>query len=219
MNKAIMLSMCTLLAVTGCKDRKQNPIEHVKEAAKERDLQNRTFASACSTKPIEALVSALMSGGQSSIKSGLSTYRIVGAEIIHIHNYYSSTDCTGDPAIVFKETGDINIDKGSKTNDGGYNIDVNYTNLKAETQTPEGVQAANAVGLCGHNDWSKSKEFDVTAKAADAQCYAAAVPRKILTIYRVDGNTLYWGGNMNSGRPAGERPSQLNMVTKYVQQP
>lgn len=217
MKKATMLLLCSLAFLSACKDRKRNPIEHVREAAKERDLQNRTFVSSCSVKPIEALVTAFASGGQSAIKASQTSYRIIGSVITHTTNFYDNGDCSGEAAIVFTEIGDIDINKDKKTNDGGYNMDINFSSVRAVAQTTSGVTAANSVNLCGRSEWGKNKDYDVTAHASDATCYNGRVPRKVYTVYRVDADTLYWGPNMNAGAPISERPSSLNMATKYVE--
>lgn len=217
MKKATVLLLCSLAFLSACKDRKKNPIEHVREAAKERDLQNRTFASSCSVKPIEALITALASGGHSSIKSSRTSYKVIGSIVTHTTNFYDNGDCNGEPAIVFTEVGDINIDKDKKTNDGGYHIDIQFSSVRAVAQTSEGVTAANAVELCGKTDWAKNKDYDVSNRSAEATCYSTRVPRKVYTIYRVDADTLYWGPNMNAGAPIAERPSSLNMAVKYVE--
>lgn len=216
MKKLIYLSFATLLIAACSKDKNNNPVTNAQEAAKDKDLQLKTFVSDCSIKPLEALLTGIFSGGQSSVKGQRVAYRFEGANVTRTTRLFNTADCSGDAAFTFEELGTIKIDKNQKTNDGGYNIDLDYNKVKVAMATDAGRVAANAIKMCGAADWAAKQTRDVTAQAKDVGCYGAALPRHISNIYRVDAKTLFMGTQSKGSNTARERPSSLNMSDKYI---
>ncbi len=209
--KTLAFAFIIPVLLTACKDRRSNPVTQVQEAAKETDLQ-RTWESDCSTRPIDAVVTGLMSGGQASIKGMRTQYKFTGANVIRKTILFNHADCSGE-AYVFEESGDFKIHEDQKTTDGGKAIDMNFHSVKVTISDDVGATAANAISLCRRNNWARGDSVDVTSVAEDATCYNAQVPRTNYNIYRVDGNHLYLG---SSGVVAGnQRPATLNFAYKY----
>jgi len=213
LKKFLLIAVASLMAVACDKDNNNNPIDNVREALEEKDLQNKTFQSECNLEPLDAILTGILTGGQASVKSSRTQYRFVGANITRTTILYAQTDCVGD-AFTFNETGAFNVSKNQKTNDGGYFIDINFNKLMLKMDSDVGVQSANAIKLCGASDWAVGQEREVTAQAKDMSCYGATVPRTDLNIYRVDeGNVLYLGTPSKDSNQA--RPTSLSKV-KYT---
>ena len=218
MKKALSLILISLVLGACQKDRNNDPVANVREAAKDKDLQGKTFTSECSIKPLDAIVTGLMTGGESSVKSQQVAYRFDLANVIRQTRLYNSTDCTGDSAYNFEEAGTMNIetDPNKKSNDQGRNIELDYKTVKATVTSDAGVTAANATKLCGIADWAPNKARDITAQAKDLNCYAAQVPRHVSNIYRVDNSVLFLGSQSKGSVAPNERPSSLDMTVKYT---
>lgn len=216
MKKLICLMLLTV-AVAGCqKNRNNDPVRNAEEAGKDRDLQ-KTFVSECSVKPLDAIVSGLLTAGKSSLKSGQVSYRFDGANVVRQTRLYTSADCSGDVGVVFEEAGTIKIDKNSnnRNNDNAREIEMNYETLVATVATKVNADAANTAKLCGITDWEANKERDVRPQAKDVLCYNAEVPRHVSNIYRVDDGVLYFG-TLTKGTVAKEdRPKTLDRLTKF----
>lgn len=213
MKKLILVGLiCGLLAACG---EDNDPINDVKEAAKDVDLQGKNFASECQLKPLETILTGILTGGEAAIKSATVIYRFDGGQVARSTRLFISADCTGDTAISTVETGTIHIDPDQKTQDLGKSIDIDFNGLTVTTVTEAGAQAANAIQLCSANDWGPNSERDQTARAKDANCYGAEVPRRVSNIYRVDAGVLYFGPKIES---SSERPAALDMNTKYIGQ-
>jgi hypothetical protein len=191
----------------------KNPISNAKEALEDKDLQGKNFESDCSIQPLDALLTGILSGGQASVKSQRVAYRFEGSNITRTTVLFNDTNCGGE-AFRYTETGTFNITKNQRTNDGGYFIDINYKKLSVKMSSDVGVTAANAIKLCGANNWGAGQEREVTAQAKDLSCYGAQVPRVNNNVYRIDGgNVLYLGTqSLENGAP---RPTSLSNV-KYV---
>jgi hypothetical protein len=197
--------------------KKNDPIANAREAAKDKDLQNKTFVSDCSAKPLDALITGLQTGLQAKAASSKISYKFTGANVTRKTEVYSTTDCTGDAAYTFVEAGtfSINKDQKHKSNDGGYLIDFDYDNLKVTVISEDGIKVANSSNLCGAKDWTASKERDVTAQAKDANCYASPLPRHVSNRYRVDANVLQLGTGSKGDTKDQKRPDHLE-ATKYT---
>lgn len=214
--KKLFLIPAACLVLAACGDDK-DPIADAVQASKDKDLQGQNFQSECQIKPLDALLTGILSGGQASIKSSTTTYRFDGSAITRTTALYTSLDCTGDNAIRMEEQGEFDINPDAKTQDLGKQIDIEYKQLLVSTVTEDGAQAANALGLCAANDWtSNGEQRDQTSHSADLNCYGAALPRKLANIYRVDAGVLYLGTQNNSASSASDRPQQLDMNTKYT---
>jgi hypothetical protein len=214
LKKLISLAACAML-VAAC-SKKNDPIANAREAAKDKDLQG-TFVSECSTKPLSAVFTGLMTGLQAKVASSRVTYNFTGANTSVKTENYSSGDCTGDAAFTYEEKGtfSVNKDQKYKSNDGGYLIDVDYDNLKVTMVSDEGIKVANATKLCGISDWAQNKERDVSAQAKDASCYNSPIPRHVSNRYRVDDKVLYLGTAAKGDTRDNQRPAHLDMGTKY----
>ena len=217
MKKLLCLCVATL-AIAACNDKNLDPVANVATAAQDKDLQSKTFVSECSMKPLEALLTGLLSGGQSSIKGQRVAYRFEGANVTHTTRLFNTADCSGDAAWTFEETGDLKVDKSKKTNDNGYNMDLTYKKVTVAMATDAGATAANAFKLCGSADWAAKQSRDVTPKSAEATCYGAPLPRKLFQVYRVDANVFYLGNAAKISNNEKDRPSTVNMVDKYTAQ-
>ncbi|PIT98956.1 MAG: hypothetical protein COT74_11965 [Bdellovibrionales bacterium CG10_big_fil_rev_8_21_14_0_10_45_34] len=212
-----MLFVSTL--IVGCqKDQNNNPVANVVEAAKDTDLQGKTFGSQCMAKPIDALLTGVMTLGKSSIKSQQVTYRFEGANVNRQTRLFGTSDCTGEAVFNFEESGTIKIDKDSVTTDGGQNIEMDFLALKAGAATVAGATAANAISLCGISDWTIDQMRDVRAQAGDLMCYGATVPRHVSNVYRVEAGLLYLGTQSKGAIPPEERPSSLDKTVPYHSQ-
>jgi hypothetical protein len=216
MKKIILVSIGAIsLSIASCnKNSNNNPVTNAKTAADERDLQGKNFTSSCSLKPVDAIYTGIMTGLAASIKSSLMVYRFDGANITRTTRMFASSDCSGDTAISFEEDGDFNLHKDQRTNDGGKAIDIDYNALKVTTVTPAGVTAANAISLCGANDWSANSQRDKTAQAQDSSCLGSQMPRHNANVYRVDADTLYLGKASDSSST--QRPASLDLGEKFV---
>jgi hypothetical protein len=132
-------------------------------------------------------------------------------------------NCQGDEAYTFEETADIKVVKNDKvkTNEGAYDIDLNFKNLKVTIgASADAVKLVNsAPKLCSQKaDWAAKQTRDVTANSGSATCYLAKVPRQVYTVYKVDGSTLYLGPISNSAISASSRPKTLDGGTKMQRQ-
>lgn len=213
MSKLIGIALLATL-LGGCHKKHHktyDPIRNITEAGKEKDLQGRTFESECWVKPLDAVVSGLMTEGKASVKAEKVSYRFDGANMTRQTGLFVTSDCKGEPVFRFDESATIKIDKGHKSNDGGYHIDIMYSGLKGVPLSADGVTVANAMQLCGVANWVKDEERDVQPQSADLTCYAVKVPRRIYTVYRVDDKDLYFGTPAASG----ERPGTLDHTRKY----
>lgn len=215
MKKIICLSVLAL-ALSACqKNRNNDPIANSKEAAKDRDLQEKTFESECSFKPIDAIVSGLMTEGKKSVKSQVVTYRFEGANVIRNTRLYATADCTGDAALTFEEAGTIEIGDDKRTPDGGRNIEMDFKTLEAKVGSDQDAKAANEAKLCGVTDWAAGQPRDVQNHAKDVLCYNAEVPRHVSNIYRVDADTLFLGTLTKGAVAAEDRPKSLDKATEF----
>ncbi len=207
MKKILLLAAMSLMAVACGKDDK-NPISNAKEAIEDKDLQNKNFESECSIEPIDALLTGLFSGGQASVKSSRVAYRFQGSNITRTTVLFANLNCDGE-AYRYSETGTFNITKNQRTNDGGYFIDINYKKLSVSVASDVGQVSANAIKLCGIENWAVGQEREVTAQAANPSCYGAVVPRVNNNVYRLDaGKVLYMGTQSLENGAA--RPSSLS---------
>lgn len=213
MKKILLIAAMSLMAVACGKDK--NPITNGKEAIEDKDLQGKNFESECSIEPLDALLTGILSGGQASVKSSRVAYRFEGANITRTTVLFANLNCDGE-AFRYSETGTFNITKNQRTNDGGYFIDIKYNKLMVKIATDVGTVSANAIKLCGAQDWATGQERDVTVQAKNATCYGTVVPRVNNNVYRLDGGkVLYFGtASLENGQA---RPTSLSNV-KYVAQ-
>ena len=213
--KTLLYIFCAMAVLAGCaKDRDLNPISNVQEAAKDRDLQ-KTFLGPCSVAGGEMIQS------MGEIKGERTAFRFEGNNATRETRYYPNADCSGDAGFIMQENGTFTVDKSKKSNDGGYNIDIDWKTVKVLISTDKGAEAANSglKTLCGLKDWKKTdnKGRDVTPQAKDVTCYNGTVPRKDYNIYRVDAGTLYLGRTSKTANAPKDRPARLE-ATKYAAQ-
>jgi hypothetical protein len=216
LKKLLFVCLASLLVAACGKDRNNDPIANANEASKDRDLQGKNFASSCSIKPLDAVLTGILTGGNAVIKGAKTVYRFDGANVSRTTRLYTTADCSGETAVSFEERGEIDIKKDQKTNDGGKFIDIQYKTLKVSAANDAGATAANSIKLCGASDWAAKQVRDETANSKDMTCYGAQVPRQNANVYRVDANILYLGTQTKASTDASQRPSTLNMADKYT---
>lgn len=188
----------------------------MREAAKDPDLQGKNFVSSCQLKPLDAVLTGVLTGGNASIKGAQTVYRFDGANVSRTTRLYTTSDCSGETAISFEEMGEMKLDPDHRTNDQGKFIDIDYKKVKATAANQAGAEVANAVGLCSAKDWAPKQTRDVTAQAKDMSCYGAQLPRHNSNVYRVDANILYFGSQSKASNDASSRPSTVNFGDKYT---
>jgi hypothetical protein len=235
-----LLCLCAgVLLIAGCA-KKNDPIANIKEAAKDKDLQG-TFTSDCQTKPLDASVAALIAAyskvapatptsqnsananGTSATSQGIPktskvSYSFTGARVKKTTTFYTDEKCQSQAGL-YEEDGTIDIDKGHKTNDGGYNINMDFKNLKGNVTNPETANIANTLKVCGVTDWAGNQKLrDVTGHSKDLSCANTPLPRHVANIYRVDAGTLYLGTQTKSANLDKDRPASLDMGTKFHKQ-
>lgn len=217
LTKAISLSLVLLLVVScSKKSTNKDPVDNTREALKDTSLQEKTFRGDCQAQPINEIVTGLLTLGEVSVKSQRIQYRFAGANVARITHLYVSRDCSGPEAFTFEESGEIRIHEQNKTADGATFVDFDYKKLELKVSTQEGVIVANAVGVCGMNDWNINNTRDVITKSENRDCYNLRVPRQEFNIYRVDGGkTLYLGMPAKVNTPE-SRPSSIKTDLKYV---
>jgi hypothetical protein len=199
------------LVLAGCdRHKNKNPITNAKEAAKDTSLQGKVFESDCSTTPLSAAFSGLMTKGETALQGARTQIKAEGANLTRRTLYFTKTDCSGPVAFTFEELGEMDIDKNQTTNDGGRFVDIMFKAVKVKIDSREGATIANALKMCRKEDWAVGQEQDVTAVAKDAACYNAQVPRMDANIYRVEGDKLYLGSLTKSQRETAARPTSLD---------
>ena len=216
MKKLLLVSLAALALVACSDDDDNDPITNIRQALEDRDLQGKTFESACMIKPIDAILTGILTGGNASIKSARTQYLFEGANITRTTLLFSDANCT-DHALTFEERGTVDIDADQRTNDGGKFIDIDYRSVHADVISDKGLEVANSVKLCGAENWTIDEDKrEVTEQAADRNCYGAEVPRQVANIYRVDADNLYLGTHTEDAVGTSERPTTLDFGQKYV---
>lgn len=219
MKKLFLLALTSILVVACDDDDNNDVVENVQEAAEDRDLQDKNYISGCTTTPLDAVLTGIMTGGDAAIKAVRVQYRFEGNDVTRTTFLFSEADCTSDVAIQFREVGDFDVNPDNTTADGGKFIDIDYHTLNAQVISQAGMEVANSITLCGGNDWTAgAAERNVTANAADMACYSAQVPRHNANIYRIDANVLYFGPQTTANNDGSTRPTSLNTDVKYVVQ-
>lgn len=209
-SKKLLLGLPLAMLLVACgKDGNKNPFENAAEAAKDKDLQGKTFESECSVEPIGAIIDGLLTGFDAAGKSTRVQYRFDGANVARTTVLFTDVDCA-DEALRFEERGEFDINKDKKTKDGGYNLDMKFRGVYVTVADANGIEIAKGRELCGATDWTAGEEREVTAKAEDINCYNAKVPRNDVNIYRVDADVLYLGQSGKDEVGANERPSSLD---------
>lgn len=220
MKKICSYALLVLTFAACAKDNSSNPSpgigRDVQAAAADPDIQNKNFVSDCALKPVDAILTGVLTGLSASVKSAHTFYRFEGASITRTTQLYPSTDCSGDAAINLQERGEFTLHTDQKTADGGKYIDINFHNLFVTTATDVGVKAANAVQFCNAADWTVNLQREETAQAAAVNCLSAPMPRTNANIYRLDGNVLYLGAQPTAQTAPGSRPANLDLNTKYT---
>lgn len=206
-----VLALAPTVMVACHRGSKKNPVAAASEAVKDLDLQ-KTWESQCSAERTVALVTGAATGLQAPVKSSRVQIKFAGNAATLTTIYYSQADCVQD-AWIFEESGNFKIDKDKKSNDGGTHIDFDFREVTARVIDQTGAQAASAINMCGKNNWAaNSKKETVTKAAKDLTCYGIDVPRKVPTIYRIDGDSLVLG---TPPKATGERPATLSFNIRY----
>lgn len=206
--KNILLLSAFIFVAAACSKHDKNPISNVKEALEEKDLQGKNFESDCSIEIARSAFTGILSGGAASVKSSRVAYRFQGSNVTRTTIYFANANCDGE-AIRYSETGTFNVTKNQKTNDGGYLIDMNFKKLNAKMASDVGATAANAVKLCGFENWANGQDRDVTAQSKEISCFGAQVPRTNHNVYRLDDRRVLYLGNDGTSTST-DRPASLS---------
>lgn len=211
----ILLTAAMALVLGAC-GRNNDPGSNVRESFEDPALQNKDFQGKCLTTPIDEIITGLFTGGETSVKSMRTQYRFEGATVMRKTLVYTSLDCSGDIAARFVESGEFDIKPDAKTpTESAVHIDMNFRKVMASVHTAEGQTIANALTLCGGNQWVLGQEVEVTTRAGDLTCYSAQVPRQVANIYLLEGNVLYIGSASKDEVDASGRPSFLDKTQPY----
>lgn len=208
----VMASVLVLAACGG----NSNPVQNAVEATEDPALQAKTFTSKCSVTPVGAVLTGLFTGGAAAVKSSATSYRFTGANVTRKTEVFQSADCTGEAALEFSEIGAFDILDDNKTADGGRLIDMDFKKLEVTVKNDAGLKVANAVSLCGTNNWSDNQKADVTTKSEDVNCYNAKVPRMQANIYKLEGSVLYLGTMSKDPVAKSARPASLDRSQGYT---
>lgn len=214
MRKLTLVLAVAVVALAGCKD-KNNPVKAAEETAKEKDLQH-TFQSECQVKPLDTVLTGILTGGKSTIKSSRTLYRFEGNRVTRTTQMFGSSDCSAESA-GFIETGTFEINKDIKTSDGGKGIKLKFDKLTVKVASDDGAKIANGMSLCGISDWKPGDEREVTGSSENLTCYSAQVPRTDENIYRVDAGKLMLGSSSTDPKSSSERPDSLDKTNTYQQ--
>ncbi len=216
--KTLILT-CTLpLVFAACSkdnDTNSNPIDNLKQAAKETELQGKTFQGECSLRPLDAIATGIATAGETAIKSAREQFLFEGANLSHSTLVYTSTDCSGPEALVYQENGSFEIHDDQKTADDAKAMDIKYETLTVKTVSNDGVTVANAVKLCGVEEWSTNMEQNVTAKSEDTNCYRVKVPNQDANVYKLENGNLFFGIKARFERST-VRPTSLDRNEKFI---
>lgn len=209
------IAICALpMVFAACgKGANTDPVANMKEAGKDRALQESIYKGECSLKPLQALVTGIRTGGDTAIKSAREQYQFVGANVTHVTNLYTTPDCSGAESLVFKEEGSFVIDESKTTADGGKYLDLTMKALTVDVNNADGLKIAQDSKLCGIQDWTLNANRDVTAAAERLTCYSQPLPSSDATAYKLDGKTLVFGAKAIRNDV---RPTHLDLETKYV---
>jgi len=210
----LIAAVPVLFTACGKNSSNLNPVDNVREASKDSNLQNRIFRGDCSLKPLDTVATGIATGGDTAIKSARVQYEFVGANVTHATLLYTTSDCTGTPSVTFRETGSFIIDTDHAAPEGSRNLDLKYDHLHVTIGDDNGAKIANDVKLCENTDWAKNKDRDVTEHAADLTCYHSAITHKA-TIYLLQDNVLMFGAKGMLDKDD-TRPTSLNKDDKYV---
>lgn len=191
-------------------DDNNNPLDNAREAVEDTALQGRTFQSECVLEPLDAILTGILTGGDALVKSSRTQYLFQGANLTRTTLLYTGSDCTGE-AFSFRESGTFDINPEQKTADNGSFMDMNFQKLMLRIDSDAGATAANAIKLCGVEDWATGQERDVSGNAENLTCYGAAVPRVSLNVYRIDAGNILLLGSVSTENGQ-ERPTKLNDV-------
>jgi hypothetical protein len=213
---SVPIALSLMASLAACQKRSnKNPIENAREAISDVDLQSKSFLGDCSINLGDALASFVASSGKYSVKSSRDQFQFVGANLTRTTRIYESADCTGQDVLMFKETGAFHVDPDKRAEDQSNFIDITYDRLTLVAQSEFGVQLANEIKICGHEDWSVGKEIEVTAQAEDVSCYRKKLPSQEADVYRLENNNLYFGERDALLKSRQSRPARVDLKTKY----
>lgn len=214
--KKIIFAATIALVLGACNRNTDTDVaQDVREAGEDSALQMKDFQGKCQLTPFDGVLTGILTGGEAPIKSARTQYRFEGATIFRKTLVYTSADCSGAIAGRFVESGEFDIKPSARTSENATHIDLNFRKLMVSAQSPEGVTAANAVMLCGSNQWVVGTEVDATTKAADLNCYSAQVPRQVANIYKLENGVLLMGTASKDEVDASGRPNFLDRSHPY----
>lgn len=208
-----LASAFTLVACDGASNK--NPIANAREAAEDKDLQGKTFRGECDVRVIDGILSAIVTGGKFNVSSARQQYQFVGANVTHTTLFYEAPNCEGDEAVVFRETGSIDINPKKRGEDQSKFINMKMDKLTMVASNEAGVKIANEAKLCGREDWAAGQDHEVTGDAAKLNCYRKDLPVQEFNVYRLDSGDLFLGDPSTKEE---SRPQQADMSVKYSSQ-
>ncbi|MBL7542448.1 MAG: hypothetical protein JNL11_01460 [Bdellovibrionaceae bacterium] len=219
MNFKLLSTLAVVLGmVVSCNRNSANndPVDNAREMVKDASIQERTFRGECQAKPINEIVTGLLTLGEAAVKSQRIQYRFTGANVSRVTHLYAMADCTGEEAFSFEESGELRIHEDQKTADSATFVDFDYRKVELTISSQAGVVIANRIGVCNMTNWNVNDRRDITPAAPEVTCYNVVVPRMEYNIYRIDNdNTLYFGTHEKSNSPD-TRPGSVKTELKYV---
>lgn len=217
MNKKLLLLSALMAVLISCNKSTTNndPVDNTRETLKDASLQEKTFRGDCHTKPINEIVTGLLTLGEASVKSQRIQYRFTGANVSRVTHLYSTRDCSGAEAFSFEESGELRINENQKTADGSTFVDFDFRKVELTISSQEGVIVANRIGVCNMTDWNVNQTREVTQQSGEITCYNMGTPRQEYNVYRIDnGNTMYLGHS--KANTPDTRPTQIKTDLKYT---
>lgn len=200
-----------------------NPVRNVQAAVAEPGLQGKAFSEKCNSEIATSWATGLVQAvqgkaGDPTPRSTRLSYLFKGTNVTRKTIVYSSADCSGNPIGTFFEEGTFKINNDDKGEENAAAIDMNFEKVTLAVENDDGAKIANALNLCGRNNWSTAdKASDITTKADDINCYKpfGGKPRTVVNRFLLqDGNTkLYLGTQTTAANTA--RPTAVDKKVVY----
>lgn len=139
-------------------------------------------------------------------------FRIAG-DIRKVTTYYETNDCK-DAIIEVQETGSYdNVDKSGDN----FEIDIHWDKVELKAINDRGRDLLETVQFCGFETWNVDQYQNVTDRTSDNpvidRCWTKT-PRDQFDLFRVDGDTLYFGSSADKSAPEG-RPTSVDESVPY----
>lgn len=120
-----------------------------------------------------------------------TTIEFSNGAIARTETYFSTSDCR-DAAIHVTYHGQYFKRREFKLA-GVYEIDLHYERVTVVGKSDAGIDILRTGPFCGHPDWRRDLEIDVTVQDRGLFCPFDLFPRKHFDIYLVEGNLIFFG--------------------------